>query len=140
MARPAQAGGFGSGFWSDVFRAFARGEPYAAPVGPEATALLMSVAACVDNLLHAAEIPPSSLGPIRAFTLPALRVRMADLLAEIASQTGARRDLVSFAPQPELEAQFGRYPPLATPGADALGFRHDQSLGRLVSQVLEDLE
>jgi len=140
VARPAQAGGFGSGFWSDVFHALVRGEPYAAPVGPEAMAWLMSVGACVENLLHAAELQPSSLGPIRAFTLPALHVRMADLLAEIALQTSRRADLVSFAPQPELETQFGRYPPLATPGADALGFRHDQSLGELVNQVLEDLD
>jgi len=140
VARPRQAGGFGSGFWSDVFHALVSGEPYVAPVGPEATAWLMSVRACVENLVHATGIPPSSLGPIRAFTLPALHVRMADLLAEIAASRGGRADLVSFAPLPELETQFGRYPPLATAGADALGFRHDGSLGGLVGQVLEDLK
>ncbi len=99
----------------------------------------MSVGACVENLLHAAALPPSSLGPIRAFTLPALQVRIGELLAEIAARTGAPRDLVSHAPQPDIEAQFGRYPPLHTPGADALGFRHDQDLAGLVSRVLDDM-
>ncbi len=139
VARPRQAGGFGSAFWSEVFHAFVRGEPYEAPVGPDATAWLMSVGACVENLMHAAEIPPSSLGATRAFTLHALHARMADLLAEIASRTGARRDLVSCAPQPDIQAQFGRYPPLATPGADALGFRHDQDLAGLVDHAVQDL-
>ncbi len=115
------------------------GEPYAAPVGPDATAWLMSVEACVENLLHAAALPPASLGAIRAFTLPALHVRVADLIAEIASRTGARGDLVRYAPQPDIQAQFGRYPLLHTPGADALGFRHDQSLAGLVDRVVADL-
>ena len=139
VARPRQAGGFGSAVWSEVFHAFVSGEPYAAPVGPDATSWLMSVGVCVENLLHAAALPPSSLGPIRTFTLPALHVRIGELLAEIAARTGARGDLVSYAPQPDIQAQFGRYPPLRTPGADALGFHHDQDLGGLVRRVLDDM-
>ena len=139
VARPGQAGGFGSAFWSDVFHAFLRREPFAAPVGAEASVWLMSVKACVEALIHATEVAPSSLGPIRAFNLPALHVRMADLLAAIAARTGAPAGLVSYAPQPDVEAQFGHYPPLATPGAVALGFRHDQTLAGLVDNVLEDL-
>ena len=139
VARPRQAGGFGSGFWSEVFHAYLLGEAYAAPVGPQAAAWLMSVRACVDNLMHATELPAASLGATRAFTLPALHVRMADLLAEIVARTGAPADLVSYAPNPDVEAQFGRYPPLVTPGADALGFRHDAGLAGLVGSVLDDL-
>ena len=139
VARPRQAGGFGSGFWSEVFHAYLLREAYAAPVGPQAAAWLMSVRACVDNLMHATELPASRLGAIRAFTLPALHVRIGDLLAEIAARTGAPSDLVSHAPDPDIEAQFGRYPQLATPGADALGFRHDAGLAGLVGSVLDDL-
>ena len=139
VARPRQAGGFGSAVWSEVFHAFVSGESYAAPVGPDATSWLMSVGACVENLLHAAALPSASLGPIRAFTLPALHVRAADLLAAIAARTGAPANLVSYAPQPDIQAQFGRYPPLHTPGADALGFRHDQHLAGLVDRVVEGL-
>ena len=139
VARPRQAGGFGSGFWSEVFHAYRLREAYAAPVGPDAAAWLMSVRACVDNLMHATELPASGLGATRAFTLPALHVRVGDLLAEIAARTGAPADLVSYAPNPDIEAQFGRYPPLATPGAEALGFRHDTGLAALVGRVLDDL-
>ena len=139
VARPRMAGGFGSAFWSEVFHAYAGAEPYTAPVGPGATTWLMSVKTCVDNLLHAGDIPPASLGSVRAFNLPALHVGMADLLAAIAARTGGRNDLISFAPQADIETNFGRYPPLHTPGADALGLKHDRTLAALVDNVLEGM-
>jgi hypothetical protein len=43
--------------------------------------------------------------------------------------------MISYDPDPALEAQFGNYPPLATPRADRLGFRHDGDLATLVHNV-----
>lgn len=98
----------------------------------------MSRAACVENLLHAARLPSEVLGPRRAFTLPALRVSMGELVIALAQRLGADRlELVSYAPDPALEAQFGAYPPLSTALADSLGFRHDGDLTSLIARTLD---
>ena len=62
-------------------------------------------------------------------------------MAELARAIGAvhGRDvsaLVRFESNPALEANFGRYPPLSTPAADAAGFRHDGDLQTLVRRAL----
>jgi hypothetical protein len=46
---------------------------------------------------------------------------------------------VSFTSNPELEANFGRYPPLLTPAAEMAGFRHDGDLSALVRRALQPL-
>jgi hypothetical protein len=94
------------------------------PVGPEATIWLMSAARAAANLVHALTVPSNP-----AITLPALRTTIAELVDAIA---GGRPAAISYAPDPDLEAQFGRQPPLETPHADALGFRHDGNLANLV--------
>jgi hypothetical protein len=112
---------------SDLFWAIRDGRPYAVPVSPEATVWIMSAARAAANLVHALAVPA---GP--ALTLPALRTTIADLVEAVA---GGRRPAVSYDPDPVLEAQFGNYPPLATPRGDSLGFRHDGDLATLVQNV-----
>ena len=82
-------------------------------------------------------------GPERAVTVPydAAFVRqkahhsmiyygasLAALVAQIATDAAVDPGLATYAPDLALEAAFGRQPPLTTPHADALGFRHDGSL------------
>ncbi|MEG3181399.1 NAD-dependent epimerase/dehydratase family protein [Sphingomonas sp. LT1P40] len=134
VARPATAGGFGSAFLSDVFHAARAGTPYRVPVAPDATSWLMSVRTCAANLVAAA------LGEARvrdAVTFPALRVRIGDLVDEL----GRHGDTsgLTFVEDKAIRAMFGSYPPLATPRADALGFRHDGSLEQLVEAVFAEL-
>lgn len=74
--------------------------------------------------------------PTRAVTLPALRISMADLVAEIARQCAVSPDLVRYAPDAALEAAFAAQPPLATPAAERAGFAHDGDLATLVSNAL----
>jgi nucleoside-diphosphate-sugar epimerase len=130
VARPRGAGGFRSAFASDLFHAVAADEAFTLPVGPDATMWLMSANCAADNLLHALGIAlPADTS--RVLTLPALHVRIADLVAEIGRATGIA-PRIAYDPDPELEAAFGRQPPLRTPAADALGFRHDGNLADLV--------
>ena len=138
VARPPSAAGFGSAFWSEVFHAVARGQAYGCPASPEATGWLMSVHRCVDNFLHAAALDGDRLSG--AVTLPALRVRLGDLVAAIARRTGGSASAVRYAPNPEIMRNFGSYPPLATPAADALGLQHDGDADALVARALADLE
>jgi nucleoside-diphosphate-sugar epimerase len=90
----------------------------------------------VDNFLHAAAMPVPS--GARSWTLPALHASMRQLVQAIEQVYGQQaRDKVSFTSNPALEANFGRYPPLHTPAADAAGFKHDGDLKTLVRRALE---
>ncbi len=137
VARPRQKTGHISAYMSEIFHALLAGEPFVCPVSAGAQSWLMSLRCCVDNLLHAAQIPAEALDNRRAWTLPALRLSMADLAEAIGRVAGREvSHLVRYEPIEEIEAQFGRYPPLSTPRADALGFRHDGSTEELVRNAI----
>ncbi|HEY2684830.1 MAG TPA: NAD-dependent epimerase/dehydratase family protein [Steroidobacteraceae bacterium] len=136
VARPPQRTGQLSAFMSDIIRELAEGRPFACPVAADATTWLMSVPRVVDNFLHAAAMPVPS--GARSWTLPALHASMRQLVQAIEQVYGQQaRDKVSFTSNPALEANFGRYPPLHTPAADAAGFKHDGDLKTLVRRALE---
>lgn len=136
VARPALSSGMKSAFLSALFHALRAERRLALPVGPDATVWLMSGGAAARALVHALTIPSC----VDAIALPALRIRMRDLIAEVARQSDADAHLVSFAPDAAIEAAFGRCPPLATKTADALGFTHDGSLKELVAAALAALD
>ena len=137
VARPPQRTGQLSAFMSDIFRELAAARAYVCPVSADSTTWLMSVHCMVENLLHAAALSAAACKDVRVWTLPALRSSMTELVDAIAAVHG--RDVlerVSYASNPALEANFGRYPPLFTPAADAAGFRHDGDLPTLVRRAL----
>jgi nucleoside-diphosphate-sugar epimerase len=132
VARPPGAAGFGSAFLSEVIHAAREGRPYVLPVAPDAASWLMSAQACAANLVHAALSPETS---DEALTLPALRVRMRDLveaLSRVADVAG-----ISYAEDPVLRRAFGSYPPLDATAAESYGFRADRHLAALVEAALE---
>jgi len=98
---------------------------------------LMSVHCFVDNFLHAAVLPAAACSDTRVWTLPALCTSMAELVAAVAEVYGRDAlERVSYTSNPALEANFGSYPPLSTPAAEAAGFRHDGDLPTLVRRAL----
>lgn len=134
VARPAAAGGFGSAFLSDLFHTARAGTPLCVPVASDATSWLMSVRCCAANLVAAVLGEQTAQ---EAVTLPALRVTIGDLVAELARHgdvSGIRYEEI-----PATRATFGSYPDLVTTRADALGFRDDGDLKQLVETVLADL-
>jgi D-erythronate 2-dehydrogenase len=138
VARPATAFGMKSAFMSDLFHALRARTPFVSPVSADATMWLMSVDCVTTAIVHALG-PLGTLPDSRALTLPALHIRMADLVAEVARQTGADPALVSFDPDTALEAAFGAQPALSTACADRMGFAHDGALDRLVTSALESI-
>lgn len=139
LARPAGPSGLKSAFMSDVFHALRAGRRFTCPVSAEAWIWAESLPCGVGNLVHAIDLDGALLPRTRAVTLPALRIRMADLVAEVARQCMASPDLVDYAPDAGLEAAFGAHPPLATPAAEAAGFRSDGDLPTLVARALARL-
>jgi nucleoside-diphosphate-sugar epimerase len=139
VARPRGPSGLLSAYMSDILHALAAGEPCTCPVSAQAVSWWMSAACCVDNLLHAALVPAANLNAQRTWVLPVLRITMAELVDALVRRYGSdRRALLRYEPIAALEAAFGRYPPLLTPGAEAVGFRHDGSIDLLLQRALGD--
>ncbi|MEA1672147.1 NAD-dependent epimerase/dehydratase family protein [Nitrospirillum sp. BR 11163] len=122
-------------FLNRLFHAYAGGQSLELPVSAGGATCLMSLTTCVDNLIHAARLP-RGLMQRRAFTLPALRVTLADLMAGLARSYPDSSTRVTYRPDPDLEAQFASFPPLSTPIASALGFRHDGTIANLIRNAL----
>ena len=136
VARPGDGAGLVSAFMSQLFWKLAQGEPIVLPVSADGTAWWISVAACVDNLVHAAGIDTAALGPACVVQMPALHLAMRDVVNALVRTHGEyRRPLVSYAPQEIVQRLFGSYPPLLTPRAEALGFRHDGDADALVRRA-----
>lgn len=140
LARPKGPSGMKSAFMSDLFHALKAGERFVCPVSAEGRIWAQSVACCADNFLHALTLDSTLLPPTRAVTLPAQRIAMGDLAAEVAAQCGVSPELVSYAPDPALEAAFAANPPLRTPAAERAGFAHDGDLATLVTSALATLQ
>lgn len=136
LARPKGPSGMKSAFMSDLFHALRAGAAFTCPVSAAGTIWAQSVARCADNFLHALSLDAALLPPTRAVTLPAQRIAMGALAAEIARQCGVDPALVSYAPDGALEAAFAAQPPLATPAAERAGFAHDGDLATLVASAL----
>jgi nucleoside-diphosphate-sugar epimerase len=137
VARPGADARLKSAFLNNVFYAYARGEDFVLPVSPEGASWLISVPTVVDAFVHAATLPREQLGERRAFTLPAQRVRMAELVQALGRRFPSSRAKIEYRPDAQLQAQFASQPPLTTAIADQLGFRHDGDLDRLVERALD---
>lgn len=139
VARPAEPNGAVSIFFSDLIRILSRGDTFTCPVSVQATSWLMSVKCCVENLLLAAGMSHDSR---QVWTLPAMHITIGELVNQIDellpdSEVNA---LITYAPDPWVEENFGSYPPLVCPQAEAAGFHHDGSPQQLVLNALETLE
>jgi len=139
LARPKGPSGMKSAFMSNLFHALNAGEAFTCPVSATGTIWAQSLARVAANFVHALTVDGALLPPGRAVTLPALRVTMGDMVAEIARQTATSPDLVDYAPDAALEAAFAAQPPLTTPAAQAAGFAHDGDLKSLVASALVTL-
>ncbi|MES2623857.1 MAG: NAD-dependent epimerase/dehydratase family protein [Pseudomonadota bacterium] len=135
VARPPEPNGAISIFLSNLIRELAQGKPFVCPTSSEAQSWLMSVRCCVRNLMYAATI---ETGSRRTFMLPALHVTLKDLVAAIGRHTNNPDidKLITWEADPFVQTNFGSYPPLQVPLAEALGFRSDKDLDGLVADSL----
>lgn len=137
VSRPEDAAGHASRFLSDIIRFPAEGREFVVPAAPEATSWFLSRAACIDNLIHAAEIGGEQLNAARSWQLPAQHLRLSDLVDGIAAVHGEGvRKLISYKPDPAIQRVYASYPPLLTPEAERVGFRHDGDIPTLVRRAL----
>jgi nucleoside-diphosphate-sugar epimerase len=137
VARPQEPSGALSAFLSELIRQVSQGRPFVCPVSAEAHSWWMSVEGCVDNVLQAALLSGSSLGAERVWTLPPLRASISDVVGALGRVYGVpARELVKYAPHPEIEERFGRLPEADFKVSEALGFRSDESVDVMVRRAL----
>lgn len=136
VARPGDGAGLVSAFMSQLFWKLRAGEPIVLPVDPQGAAWWISAACCVDNLLHAAEPGADTAGWTGTLQMPALHLTVGQVVEALARAHGADRLLlVRHEPQAWVQRLFASYPPLRTPLADGLGFRHDGDADTLVRRA-----
>lgn len=136
VARPGDGAGLVSAFMSQLFWKLAAGEAIVLPVSADGTAWWISVAACVDNLLHAATIDTARLDARRVVQMPALHLSIGAVVDALARRHGeTRRAFVRYEPQQQVQRLFATFPPLHTPQAEALGFCHDGTVDMLVRRA-----
>jgi nucleoside-diphosphate-sugar epimerase len=139
VARPPDPTGALSAFLSDLIRDVSAMKKFVCPVSAEATAWWMSVECCIDNVIHAASLPAATLHhcPERVWALPPLRASMAEVVDALGRVYEVpARELVSYAPQPEIEDRFGRLPEARFQASESLGFHHDGSVDAMVRRAL----
>ena len=134
MARDGADAALRTAFMSRLFWCVKRGEDITLPVSPESRTWLASIESVARNFIHAAMLP--EIGPVKAFTLPALSLTFGELVAALQRKFPSPRSRVKFAPDPELVALFGSYPRLKTDVADRLGFHRDADADELVKNAL----
>lgn len=135
VARPPEPNGAVSIFLSNLIRELSAGRPFTCPTSASARTWLMSVGCCVDNLLHAAQHEFSGR---RTFMLPPLHVQLGELVQTIGQEFGIAHieRLVRWQPDAWVEFNFGSYPPVRLPAAEAEGFRADADVRTLVRAAL----
>ncbi len=136
VVKPGADARMKSAFLNRVFEVFGEGADLTLPVSADGTTWLLSVPACINGLIHAGTLAAGRIGARRAFTLPCQNIRFGDLVAALHVRWPDSPTTISYAPEPALEAQFGRQPPLTTALADTLGFRHDGDVATLVTRAL----
>ena len=140
VVRRAAPNGALSGFNSDLIREPLCGRDYVCPVGPEATIWITSLRTAVDHLLRLADVDASRLGSERTVTAPVLAARVADVVAALGRVDPAAAARVRYEPQPQIEAQFARWPlDCSFERAEALGLRADESLESIVRAFKDSL-
>jgi nucleoside-diphosphate-sugar epimerase len=136
VARPAADSRLKSAFLNTLFYDYAAGRDFTLPVSPDGTVWLLSSSACVQALLHAGQLPSHRLARRRALTLPAQRVSMAALVEGLKVRFPNSQSTIKWEPDATLETLFARQPPLVTALSDALGFKHDGTLPRLIDAAM----
>jgi nucleoside-diphosphate-sugar epimerase len=137
LARPPAETGQLSAFLSDIIREVSQGHAFVCPMSAESKTWASSLPNIIENLLHGAAVEESKLKSNRTFTLPTLCFSMAEMVEALGSVYKQNaNELVSYEPNPMIENLFGRFPPLETPSANDVGFKHDGDLHKLVERAL----
>ncbi|WRZ95403.1 NAD-dependent epimerase/dehydratase family protein [Streptomyces sp. NBC_01007] len=144
VVRPGRPNAAASGFLSAIIREPLARLPATCPVDPGTQVALASPRRTIEGILRVAEAErgtgPGCLAGRLPVNLPALTVSVAEMLATLRQVAGAAAtDLVTFTPDPAIEAVVGSWPAvLDSRRAAALGLEPDPSFLSVVQDYVTD--
>ena len=138
--RPGKPNGAASSFFSGIIREPLAGQPALCPVHADLSHPVSSPARAVEGLIAVFEAERSALGGRLALNLPALNVRVADMLDALEQVAGPRvRALVRFEHDARIAGIVSQWPAGAS-GARAarMGLQADRSFVDIIGQYIAD--
>ncbi|WP_341909759.1 NAD-dependent epimerase/dehydratase family protein [Ferrovibrio terrae] len=109
------------------------------PFRPETRLPLVSVQAVVRSLLTLHDLPGNSLGPFRAFNLPALSVSVAAMVDSLQAYSHRKLGKVRWKPDAAMQAIVDGWPAqFDSARARQLGILPDASLTEIIDAYLKD--
>ena len=140
--RPGKPNGAASSFFSGIIREPLAGVEAICPVDASVSHPFASPARTVAGLIAVFEASREALGGRLALNLPALNLRVADMLDALETVAGPRvRALVRFVPDPRIAGIVAQWPQGATAvRAQALGLQPDADFASIIRQYIADCE
>jgi len=138
--RPGKPNKAASSFMSSIFREPLQGKEAICPVGPDYPHWYLSPRRCVENLVHAAEVPAEAFGMNRAFALPGKTHRIGDQVEAMGRIAGPEvKKLVRWEPDPQIQKIVLGWKGFFNPQkALKMGFKADDSFEDNIRFFLED--
>jgi nucleoside-diphosphate-sugar epimerase len=138
--RPGRPNGAASSFLSGVIREPLAGQEAVVPVAPDTEVALSSPATTIDGLVAVYEADRAAFGGRTALNLPALTVRVQQMLDTLAEVGGAEaRARVRIEPDAAIERIVGGWPArFESARARRLGLKADRDFRSIVLQYLQD--
>jgi len=138
--RPGRPNGAASGFVSGIIREPLAGLDAVCPVAPDTAVAVSSPARTVEGLIAVFEAGREAFGGRTALNLPALTVRVQDMLDALAAVAGpAALEHVRFVPDAAIARMVGGWPAhVESRRAARLGLQPDPDFRSVVLQYLQD--
>jgi D-erythronate 2-dehydrogenase len=138
--RPGRPNQAASGFLSGIIREPLAGQRAVCPVPAQTEVALISPARAVDALLCAATSSDQAWGGRTAVTLPALTVRVADMVAALDRTAGPEATgLIDWVPDPAVTAMMTGWPArIRADRASRLGLAPDPDFDSIIAMHLAE--
>jgi len=140
--RPGKPNRAASSFFSGIIREPLAGLEAICPVSPETSHPVSSPARTIDGLVAVFEATQEAMGGRTALNLPALNVRVSDMLDALEAVAGrAVRERVRFVPDPMVAGIVANWARGASAErAQRIGLKPDPDFAAVVRQYIEDCE
>lgn len=140
--RPGRPNGAASSFFSGIIREPLAGEESVCPVSEDVSHAVASPARTIEGLIAVYEADRAAFGGRLAMNLPALNVKVGEMLAALEQVAGkAVRARVRFERDERIAGIVANWPTGATAQrAAALGLKGDASFADIIRQYIADCE
>ena len=140
IVRPGQPNGAASGFLSTIVREPLHGRDAVCPVPPETAAVVASPSNTIEGLIGLAEAEPGVIGGRIAMNLPALTVRVSEILDALETVAGkAARERVRFELDPAITVMVAGWPSaFDNTRALRLSLKPDPDIISIIRQFVND--